>query len=180
VLVVKIVNIVNDGDGTPGSWGWGAQSRIIGVAKWGRVRRMYQLLLALHFLGLALGVGAGFAQFTLGLSSRELSAGERTSLALRTFSLSKNGSYGLLLLIVTGVGMMLMRGVSATFQVGGAFHAKLTLVVIMLGVLGYSQVLGARARRSGSVSELNKVRTLSRIQLVLGILVVIAATIAFK
>ena len=142
---------------------------------------MYQVLLALHFLGLALGVGAGFAQLTLGLSARELSAGERTSLALRTLSLSKNGSYGLLLLIVTGVGMMLMRGVRATFALGGgAFHGKLTLVVLMIGVLGYSQALGARARRSGSVSEMNKVRLLSRIQLTLGVLVVIAATVAFK
>jgi uncharacterized membrane protein len=142
---------------------------------------MYQVLLALHFLGLALGVGAGFAQFTLGLSSRELPAGERTGLALRTMAISKNGSYGLLLSILTGVGLMLIRGVSATFQWGGgAFHGKLTLVVIMFGVLGYSQVVGAKARRSGSVSEINKVRILSRIQLTLGILVVIAATVAFK
>jgi uncharacterized membrane protein len=142
---------------------------------------MYQVLLALHFLGLALGVGAGFAQFTLGLSSRELPAGERTGLALRTMVLSKNGSYGLLLLVLTGVGMMLIRGVSATFQWGGgAFHGKLALVVIMFGVLGYSQVVGAKARRSGSVSQINKVRILSRVQLTLGILVVIAATVAFK
>ena len=142
---------------------------------------MYQALLALHFLGLALGVGAGLAQLTLGLTSRELPAGERTALALRTLSLSKNGSYGLLLSILTGVGLMLQRGVGATFQWGGgAFHGKLTLVVIMMGVLGYSQVVGARARRSGSVSELNKARVLSRVQLTLGILVVIAATIAFK
>lgn len=142
---------------------------------------MYQVLLALHFLGLALGLGASFAQLTIGLSARELPAGERTSLALRTLSLSKNGSYGLLLLIVTGVGMMVMRGVSATFAWGGgAFHGKLTLVVLMIGVLGFSQVVGARARRSGSVSEMNKVRLLGRIQLVLGVLVVIAATIAFK
>lgn len=142
---------------------------------------MYQVLLALHFLGLALGVGAGFAQLTLSLSSRELPAGERTALALRTLSLSKNGSYGLLLLIVTGVGLMLMHGVSATFQRGGgAFHGKLTLVVIMIGVLGYSQVVGAKARRSGSVSEMNKVRLLGRIQLALSVLVVIAATVAFK
>jgi uncharacterized membrane protein len=142
---------------------------------------MYQVLLALHFLGLALGVGAGFAQLNLGLATRELPPGERTALALRTFSLSKNSSYGLLLSILTGVGLMLMRGVSATFQgAGGAFHAKLALVVIMMGLLGYAQVIGARARRSGSVAGLTKTRKLARVQLVLGVLVVIAATVAFK
>jgi uncharacterized membrane protein len=142
---------------------------------------MYPALLALHFLGLAIGLGAGFAQLTLSLSSRELSPGERTQLALRTLSLSKNSSYGLLLLILTGVGMMFMRGVAATFQIGGgAFHGKLALVVLMFGVLGYSQMLGARARRTGSVSEINKLRSLSRLQLVLGVLVVMAATVAFQ
>jgi uncharacterized membrane protein len=142
---------------------------------------MYLVLLALHFIGLALGIGAGFALLNLGLASRELPAGERTALALRTMTLSKNSSYGLLLLIVTGAGMMFSRGVSATFQWGGgAFHGKLTLVLIMLGLLGYSQVVGARARRSGSVSEINKVRLLARVQLGLGVLVVIAATVAFK
>ena len=142
---------------------------------------MYQALLALHFLGLALGVGAGFAQLTLTLSTSELPAGEKTALALRTLSLGKNSSYGLLLLLLSGLGMMFSRGVAETFQWGGgAFHGKLTLVAIMLGVLGYSQVIGARARRSGSVSDLNKVRTLARVQLGLGVLVVIAATIAFK
>ena len=142
---------------------------------------MYQVLLALHFLGLALGVGAGFAQLTLGLASRDLPAGDRTAFALRALSLSKNGSYGLLLSILTGVGMMLIRGVSATFQWGGgAFHGKVTLVAIMIGVLGYAQVVGARARRSGSVTDINKARILARVQLTLGVLVVIAATVAFK
>jgi uncharacterized membrane protein len=142
---------------------------------------MYLVLLALHFLGLSLALGAGFASLTLSLSTRELSAGERTGLALRTLSLSKNSSYGVLLLLLTGIGMMLSRGVAATFAWGGgAFHGKLALVVIMIGVLGYSQVIGARARRSGAVSELARVRILSRVQVVLGVLVVIAATVAFK
>lgn len=142
---------------------------------------MYLVLLVLHFLGLSLALGAGFASLTLSLSSRDLPAGERTGLALRTLSLSKNSSYGVLLLLLTGIGMMLLRGVAATFAWGGgAFHGKLTLVVIMLGVLGYSQVVGAKARRSGAVSELQRVRVLSRVQLVLGVLVVIAATVAFK
>ena len=142
---------------------------------------MYLALLALHFLGLALALGAGFASLTLSLSTRELPAGERTGLALRTMGLSKNSSYGILLLLLTGIGMMVSRGVKETFAWGGgAFHGKLALVVLMIGVLGYSQVIGARARRSGAVSELNRVRVMARVQLVLGVLVVIAATIAFK
>jgi len=142
---------------------------------------MYIALLALHFLGLALGVGAGFAQLTLTLATRELPPAERSAFALRALALAKNGSYGLLLLIVTGASMTVLRGVSATFQWGGpAFHAKLTLVVLMLGVLGYSQVSLARARRAGVTPDLIKLRKLARVQLLLGMVVVICATIAFK
>ena len=91
---------------------------------------MHTALLVLHFLGLALGVGAGFAQLTLTLATRELSPAERSAFALRALALAKNGSYGLLLLIVSGASMTVLRGVGATFQWGGpAFHAKLTLVV---------------------------------------------------
>ena len=49
----------------------------------------------------------------------------------------------------------------------------------MFGVLGYSQVIGVRARRAGAVSDLNRLQVLSRVQLGLGVLVVVAATIAF-
>lgn len=142
---------------------------------------MHTALLALHFLGLALGVGAGFAQLTLTLATRDLPPAERGAFALRAQALAKNGSYGLVLLIVTGASLTVLRGVGATFQWGGpAFHAKLTLVVLMLVVLGYSQVVRARARRTGTTPDLVKLRRLSRVQLLLGMLVVICATIAFK
>ena len=85
---------------------------------------MYTTLLFLHFIGLALGVGTGFANMTLGLAMKNLVPEERASFALKTFALGKNGSIGLLFLIVSGVGLMMQRGIRATFEWGGgAFHA---------------------------------------------------------
>ena len=60
----------------------------------------YLTLLMLHFVGLALGVGASFSLFTLRRASAELEPAERTRFILRALSVSKNGSYGLLLLLV--------------------------------------------------------------------------------
>src|SRR6478735_1890997 len=91
----------------------------------------YLVLLMLHFVGLAVGVGASFASFTLRKASAALPDAERTSFMLRAMSVSKNGSYGLLILLLTGLGMFFMRGPGAVMAAGGpAFHAKLTLVVI--------------------------------------------------
>lgn len=142
---------------------------------------MYIALLALHFLGLAIGLGAAFAQLTLSLSTRELPASERSVFALRALALGKNGSYGLLLLLLSGAGMTATRGIAATFQWGGpAFHAKLTAVLFMVLVLGYSQVVTARAKRAAGIADMARLRTLGRVQLALGVIAVVCAVIAFK
>jgi len=141
----------------------------------------YLVLLMLHFVGLALGVGASFALFTLRQAGARLSPEERTKFILGTLSVSKNGSYGLVLLLVTGLGMFFMRGPGAVMAAGGpAFHAKLTLVVILCGVVGYSQALGKRVREAGGGPALAKLPAVSNAVLLLGVAIVIAAVIAFQ
>lgn len=141
----------------------------------------YLVLLMLHFLGLAIGVGASFASFTLRRASANLPEAERTGFMLRALSVAKNGSYGLLLLLVSGLAMFFMRGPGAVMAAGGpALHAKLTLVVILCGVVGYSQALGKRAREAGGGAALRKLPAVSNAILLLGIAIVISAVIAFQ
>ena len=73
---------------------------------------MYEVFLILHFLGLALGVGTSFAFFTLGISTKSMTAEQRTEFMLRVTILGKNGSIGLTLLLVSGIGSG--RNASAT------------------------------------------------------------------
>jgi len=142
----------------------------------------YLVLLVLHFLGLSLGVGTGFAMLRLGIASAKLDPAERRSFMLRTMSVSKNGSIGFLLLVLTGLGMLFMRGPASVFAAGGpAFHAKLTLVVIMAGVLGYTQMLQKRARsESGGAKAMATLPKAGAALLLLGVGIVIAAVIAFQ
>jgi uncharacterized membrane protein len=142
---------------------------------------MYQTLLFLHFIGLALGVGTGFAQITLGIANRNLSPEERGQFFRRTEALGKNGSIGLALLILTGLGMSFMRTWPAVLQWGGpAFHAKLTLVVLFIGVFGYLQMLVRRARREGGGPALATIPKVSRVLLLMAIAIVLCAVIAFQ
>jgi hypothetical protein len=72
---------------------------------------MLDLWLILHFLGVALGVGTGFAMMTLGLSTRDMPPEDRGAFMRRASVIGLNGSIGLALLIGSGVGLLFTRGV---------------------------------------------------------------------
>jgi uncharacterized membrane protein len=139
---------------------------------------MYDFFLIAHFFGLALGVGAGLAMFSLGLATKDMSPEERGKFMQRASILRKNGSYGLLLLIASGLGFVVERGFSPlTFRGGGFFHAKLTLVVVMAGLLGYSQVLFKKAQANPAL--MGRLQLVSRVMLVTGLSVIVLAVLAF-
>lgn len=142
---------------------------------------MYETLLILHFLGLALGLGASFAMLTLGIAAAKLTPEERGQFMMRASLLSKNGSIGLLLLILSGLGILFYRGVGNVMQWGGgAFHAKLTLVLVLSGLVGYMQVQLKRAREGGGPAAMAKLPMLGRIALLMSVAIVILAVVAFK
>lgn len=135
----------------------------------------------LHFVGLALGVGTSFALLTLGGAARELPPEERSKFLMRASALRKNGSYGLGLLILSGLGIFILRGPGEVMRWGGgAFHLKLTLVVILIGLFGYSQVLGKKVRLAGGGPLVPKLATLGKIILALSVAIVASAVAAFK
>jgi uncharacterized membrane protein len=141
----------------------------------------YLILLMAHFIGLALGVGASFASFSLRKAAAELPPEEQAKFLLRSLRVSKNGSRGLGLLLVSGLGMFFMRGPGATLAAGGgAFHAKLTLVVILAGLVGYSQVLGKRVREANGGPALAKLAAVSNAVLLIGLAIVVCAVLAFQ
>lgn len=142
---------------------------------------LYTLLKFFHFIGLALGVGTSFAMLRLGASTRELSPEERGKFMLRAGALSKNGSIGLALLILTGLAMFILRGPREVLAFGGgALHLKLTLVVILCGFFGYLQVINKKVRLAGGGPLMAKLPKLGLIMLLLSVGVVAAAVAAFK
>jgi uncharacterized membrane protein len=141
----------------------------------------YLAIKMLHFMGLSLGVGASFAALTLRRAAVDLEPAERSNFMLRALALSKNGSYGLLVLLLSGLGMFLMRGPRAVMAAGGpALHAKLTLVVILCGLVGYSQALGKRAREASGGPQLAKLHSVRLAILGVSLAIIVAAVIAFQ
>lgn len=141
---------------------------------------MYDALLVLHFIGLALGVGTSFSMMALGIASGDMAPAERSSFMLRCSMLSKNGSIGLLLLILSGLGMLLVKGPAAMLALGGGtFHAKLGLVLVLIGFFGYMQVLTKRARQAGGGPAMATLPKVGRIMLLLSLAIVVLAVLSF-
>lgn len=139
---------------------------------------MYTLMLFLHFIGLALGVGTSFAMLAIGLSMRNIPPAERGLFFQRASVITKNGSIGLSLLVLSGLGMLALRPGLFT-AAGGVFHAKLAVVVVLLAAVGYMQVLMRRARREGGGPAAALLPKISRVGLLLSVVIVALAVIAF-
>lgn len=142
---------------------------------------MHELLLITHFIGLALGLGTSFAMFTLGQAATDMTPADRGAFMRRAMALSKNGSIGLLLLVVSGTWLMFSQGAAKVMAWGGGmFHIKLTLVVILVGMFGYMQVLIRQARESDGAAAMARLPLVSRIMLLLSIAIVVMAVLAFS
>jgi hypothetical protein len=141
---------------------------------------VYDLMLILHFIGLALGVGTSFAMMNLGISTKDTPLPEKTAFFLKAFSLSKNGSIGLALLILSGFGMMFVKGPSAVMAWGGGmFHAKLALVAVLTGFVGYMHSLIRKAKKENGGPVMARIPKAGRIGLLLSTATVVLAVLAF-
>ncbi|MCR4376411.1 MAG: hypothetical protein NUW22_16345 [Acidobacteria bacterium] len=142
---------------------------------------MHTLLLIIHFIGLALGLGTGFALFTLGLAAKDMAPADRGAFMRRAMVLGKNGSIGLLLLILSGVWLVFSQGAAEVLAWGGGmFHVKLTLVVILTGTFGYMQMLIRQAKGSDGAAAMARLPLVGRIMLLLNIAIVVTAVLAFS
>jgi uncharacterized membrane protein len=141
---------------------------------------MQDLFLFIHFIGLALGVGTSFAMMRLGIVTKELPAAERVQFFRHAIALSKNGSIGLGLLIASGLCMLFTRGVTTVFGAGGiAFHVKLTLVLVLCGLLGFSQVQLKRFREKQDAQAMSIAAKVGPLMLLTSVGIVVCAVLAF-
>jgi uncharacterized membrane protein len=138
---------------------------------------MYTLLLFIHFAGLAMGVGTGFAMLRIGYSNRRLAPAEMGALMQKVSSLRLNGYTGFALLIASGLGMLAMRPFMLAAG-GGAFHAKLLLVVLMVANIGVMHSLMAKAQRAGGPPPALLTK-LGNLNFTMGLVTILLAVVAF-
>ena len=141
---------------------------------------MREFLLVIHFIGLGLGLGTGFAMMTLGMATKDMALPERGAFFLRAFALSKMGHIGLGLLILSGVGLIFANGMDITFAAGKHFFiAKLCLVGVLAGIIGYLGVLIKKAKAEKGGPVMAKIPKVGSLALLSTLIIVILAVLSF-
>lgn len=137
-----------------------------------------QVLLILHFLGLAFGLSASIANvLVVGRLIAAATPGDRAVLVRVPPMMGHIGGVGLILLWVSGVALVFTRW-GGFGSLPGIFHAKVTAVVVLTGLLGVTHALQKRARL-GDASAPAALANVGRVMLVLGVAIVVLAVLTF-
>ena len=136
-----------------------------------------QILLILHFLGLAMGMAVSFSNMVMGGIMERATPAERPVLGRFPPMMTRIGDIGLVLLWISGFGLLFLKwgGFSA---MPVTFHIKLTLVVLLTGVIGYIHALQAKMKR-GDMSAAARIPTIGKIAFTLAVSIVVLAVLSF-
>ena len=141
---------------------------------------LIQILLVLHFVGLAMGLSVSFANIVMsGLIAKSAPA-ERGVLARFPPLMSRLGNYGLGLLWLSGLGLVQFKwgGFGNIGSMPWQFHAKLTLVIILSALVGFLQ---AQLRRlaPGDTAGMARLQMFGKLAFVTALAIVVFAVLAF-
>jgi uncharacterized membrane protein len=139
---------------------------------------MREIMLMLHFIGLAMGVGTSFVMMMIGRIASKMAPEDRAKFGLNILVLRRLGQTGLALLIITG--LYLMTPFWKTLEHMPYMIAKLILVVILVVVVTIID-LNARKVVKGIDPGVNmqKNARIGPLGLLLGLTIIIMAVLSF-
>lgn len=138
---------------------------------------MREAMLILHFLGVALLLGTGFAYAILEFSNSNLEPDERTSFTLKIKPLSRLGHIGITFLLISGGYLM-----TPYWQALGSMPlliTKLALVALMIFAVIVIALYSKKAKKSQPEYYFKKIIPYSQITFYTGIAIVILAVLVF-
>ena len=138
---------------------------------------MHTLLLTLHLLAAIAGVGTSIYMIALGA---RLAGSPDTPTVMRYAgaNAAKLGPWSLVALWITGLWLTIAYGLA---EVGGTwFWVKIAFVVVLSGLVGYTQMLQAKVRRGADPGPVQKLmKKVSPIMSGIALLIVVFAVLAF-
>jgi uncharacterized membrane protein len=138
---------------------------------------MREVMLIIHFIGLAMGIGTSFAFLFLGIASSKMEVNEAQKFRMNTFSLMKMGYIGLTMLLISGG--YLMTPYWKTLTASPLLIVKLVLVMVLFSIIGIIGASVKKAKISDAKTHLKKIRPLGRLALLTGITIVVLAVYNF-
>ena len=137
---------------------------------------MTQLLLILHFIAMAVGVGGSVANMIAGITAGSAPAEARPTLGMLQRRIGIAAAASLALLWITGIWMVLGAGEDLSIL----FSLKIVAVIILTALSAGMQFLSLRAARSGTPPPPVTMRRLGMAGLVTSLTVVVLAVLSFS
>lgn len=138
---------------------------------------MRDVMLIVHFLGVAMGVGAGLANFFLGATAAKMEKSEGIKFMLNTRAISRMGQIGLVLLFVSGGYLM-----TPYWKLLGSMPllvTKLVLFLILGALMGIAGAGVKRALKGDAVTQVKKITLVGRLALITSLTILILAVLIF-
>lgn len=138
---------------------------------------MREIMLIIHFIGLAMGLGTSFGFMFLGMASSKLEKEESLKFQIRAMALSRMGHIGLTLLIISG--LALMTPYWSSILSTPLLLTKLILVLTLAALIGIITSIGKKANQENAEAQFKKIEPLGKIALLTGLVIVILAVYIF-
>ncbi len=137
----------------------------------------HDIMLMIHFIGLAMGVGTGLAFMFLGIAAAKMEPVARREFMLNLHPLARMGQIGLLVLVLSGGSLM----TPYWSQLGEMklLIAKLVLVLVLGAALGINAGLMRKARAGQFEAVMPRMAVMGRVALLTSIAIVVLATLVF-
>jgi uncharacterized membrane protein len=138
---------------------------------------MKDLMLIVHFIGLTMALGAGFANLFLGVAASKLEPAERGKFMSNTMILARMGQTGLALLILSG--FYLITPYWKTLGEMPTLIAKLCCVGVLVILVSVITIIARKAQQQGNTAMLMKLKPFGMLNFFLGITIVVLAVLSF-
>lgn len=138
---------------------------------------MREVMLIIHFIGLTMALGAGFANLFLNSVASKLEPAERGSFMSKITILGRMGQIGLGLLLLSG--LYLTTPYWKVLSEMPLFIAKLSLVALLLISVSRILFLLRKAKKQNNPGLLKNIKPLSMLNFFVGITIVVLAVLVF-
>jgi hypothetical protein len=138
---------------------------------------MREFMLILHFIGLVMGMGTGFAHAFLGAATTKMSKEEAIKFRLNTLVLGKMGHIGIALLLISG--FYLITPYWKVLTSTPLLIVKLSLVLVLIVLIAMINIAGKKAMNGDAERQFKKMKTMGKLTLLISVGIVIVAVNIF-
>lgn len=137
----------------------------------------HQLMLSLHFLAIAIGIGIGFSNI-VNLGAAKTQTGDiAKGLAMGRLANRKYHDAAVIIILITGG--LLLANLGGTAGLSKWFHVKLAFVVIFVICHFAARATVKQMLASGNIALMGRAKMLSHIAITGAVLALVSAVLAF-